>query len=106
MMEEDLLREARLQTAILKAAFRDRLEALAKQIEMDKVSAAIVSHLKEHPKAKSALLKAAVMKGVPQGTDASDRTISRRLSDLENKGVVERSGQGSNTEYMLTGLIS
>lgn len=106
MMEEELLREARLQTAILKAAFRDRLEALAKQIEMDKVSAAIISYLKEHPKARSAPLKSAVTKNVPQGTDASDRTIVRRLADLENKGVVERVGQGTNTEYLLTGLIS
>lgn len=105
MLEEDLLRETRLQTAILKAAFRDRIDALAKEIREDAVSAAIVDHLEENGRTQSGTLKDAVMKTVPEGTDASPRTIARRLSDLENKGVLERLGQGPKTEYELTGLI-
>jgi len=105
MLEEDLLREARLQSAILKAAFRDRIEALAKEIRSDPVSAAIVAHLAENGRTQSGALKEAAMKGVPEGTDASPRTMTRRLADLENKGVVERIGQGRTTDYELTRLI-
>lgn len=105
MLEEDLLRETRLQTAILRVAFKDRIEAVAGEIRKDAVSAAIVDHLAENGRTQSGALRDAAIKTVPQGTDVSPRTISRRLADLENKGVVERIGQGRNTEYELTGLI-
>lgn len=105
-MQDELLREARLQTAILRAGFKERLDALAQAVNSDKVSAAILIHLRESGKTKSGALKEAVAKLVPSGTDVSGRTVTRRLSDLENEGVVERSGQAQNTEYNLTGLIS
>lgn len=105
-MQEELLREARVQTAILRAGFKDKLDALANEVHSDAVSAAIVSHLRDHGRTKSGPLKDAVVKLVPPGTDASSRTILRRLGDLERDGVVERVGQAANTEYELTGLIS
>lgn len=105
-MQDELLREARLQTAILRAGFKDRLDAIAKAISSDAVSAAIISYLRENGRTKSGALKEEVAKLVPVGTDASARTILRRLADLENEGVVERAGQGANTEYLLTGLVS
>jgi DNA-binding HxlR family transcriptional regulator len=105
-MQDELLREARLQTALLRAGFKDRLDALAKTVNADPVSAAIVSYLRDNGHTKSSALKDAVAKLVPQTTDASNRTILRRLADLENDGVVERAGQAINTEYCLTGLIS
>ena len=105
-MSDDVLQELRLQTAILRAGFKKDLDALAESAASDGVSAAIVAHLREAGSMKSTALKAAVPKVVPQGTDVSKRTIGRRLADLENAGIVERSGQAANTEYRLTGLVS
>ena len=105
MIEEDLLREMRLQNAILRAAFRDRIDALVREVREDVVSNAIVEVLSAGGRTSSGALKDAVGGEVPAGTDASSRTISRRLSDLENKGIVEQTGQGRNTEYELTGLV-
>ena len=105
-MQDEFLREARLQTAILRAGFKDRLEALSKTVNSDPVSAAIITHLRDGGRTKSGALKDAVAKLVPQGTDVSVRTIQRRLADLENNGVVERAGPVGHTEYGLTGLVS
>ena len=105
MIEEDLLREMRLQNAILKAAFGDRIEALARKVEEDAVSRAIVEVLRERDRTSSGALKDAVTERLPQGSDASSRTMTRRLADLENKGVIEQIGQGRSVDYRLTGLI-
>ena len=105
MIEEQLLREARLQTAILKAGFRDKIDALANELRTDPVSSGIVDYLGQNDNTRSGTLKEAVTKALPKDADASPRTITRRLADLENKGVIERLGQGANTEYRLTGLI-
>lgn len=105
MIEEELLREMRLQNAILKAAFGDRIEALARKVEEDAVSRAIVEVLRERGRTAAGELKEAVAERLPQGADASRRTMSRRLADLENKGVVEQIGQGRTVDYQLTGLI-
>lgn len=105
MIEEDLLREIRLQNAILRAAFRDRIDALAREVRQDAVSAAVLEVLSENGRMASGSLKDAVGKKVPQGTDVSPRTISRRLAELENKGVIEQIGRGRTTEYELTRLV-
>ncbi len=105
MIEEELLREIRLQNAILRAAFRDRIEGLDREVRQDAVSAAVVEVLSDKGRTPAGALKEAVAKKVSQGTDVSSRTINRRLADLENKGVVERIGQGRTTEYELTRLI-
>jgi hypothetical protein len=105
MIEEELLREIRLQNAILRAAFRDRIDALAREVRQDPVSAAVLEALRENGRMPSGALKDAVMNNVPKGTDVSLRTITRRLADLENKGVVEQIGQSRNTGYELTRLI-
>ena len=105
MLEEEMLREIRLQTAILKAAFRDRIDAFMEEVRADHVATGIIDHLDQNRRTRSGVLKAAVAKAMPQGTDASTRTISRRLAELENKGAIEKLGQGNNTEYQLTGLI-
>ena len=105
-MQDEFLRELRLQTSILRAAFKDRLDALAQAVYSDPISAAIVAHLKEHGRTRSGPLKEAVTKLVPQGTDTPNRTIGRRLAELENDGVIERSGQTANTEYDLSRLVS
>lgn len=105
MIEEDLLKEMRLQSAILRAAFRDRIDALAREVEQDPVAASVVNVLRENGRMASGTLKDAVSKRVPKGTDISQRTIARRFADLENKGVIEQIGQSRNTEYELTRLI-
>ena len=105
MIEEELLREMRLQNAILRAAFRDRIDLLAREVKEDAVSAAVIEALRENGRSASGALKKAVAEKVPQGTDVSSRTISRRLADLETKGVLEHIGQGRTTEYELTGLV-
>lgn len=105
MLEDELLREVRLQSAILRAAFRDRIDALAREVHQDAVSRVVVEVLSESGRTAAGALKDAVVKRVPEGTDVSPRTISRRLADLENKGVVEQIGQGRSTEYVLTRLI-
>ena len=105
MIEEELLREMRLQNAILKAAFGDRIEALARKVDDDSVSRTIVDVLRDRGRTPSGVLKDAVAEKLPQGSDASSRTMNRRLADLEKKGVLEQIGQGSTTEYELTGLV-
>ena len=105
MIEEELLREIRLQNAILRAAFRDRIDGLAREVHQDAVSAAVIEVLRENGRIASGALKGAVAEKVPQGTDVSSRTISRRLADLANKGVVEQIGHGRTTGYELTRLI-
>lgn len=105
MIEEELLREMRLQNAILRAAFGDRIDALAREVRQDAVSTAVVGVLSENGRTLSGALKDAVAKKVPEGTDVSPRTTTRRLADLENRGVVKRTGQGPSTGYELTGLI-
>lgn len=105
MIEEDLLREMRLQNAILKAAFGDRIEALARKVEDDAVSRAIVEVLRERGRTASGALKEAAAELLPQASDPSSRTMNRRLADLENKGVIEQIGQGRTVDYQLTGLI-
>lgn len=104
-MADEVLEELRLQTAILRAGFKKDLDALAEVATEDAVSAAIVAHLREAGPTKSVALKEAVTKIVPAGTDASNRTIQRRLVNLENSGVIARSGQSQNTEFRLSGLI-
>ena len=104
MIEEELLRAARLTNAILKAAFRDRIQALAQEVAADAVSAAAVEYLEQNGRTSAGVLKDAVLKALPQGSDVSPRTFSRRLADLENKGVVERIGAARGTQYQLTGL--
>lgn len=69
MIEDELLREIRLQNAILRAAFRDRIDALAREVHQDAVSAAVVEVLSENGRTASGSLKEAVVKKVPQGTD-------------------------------------
>ena len=105
MIEDELLRQTRLQTAILRVAFADRIDALARKVDEDAVSKAMVEVLRERGKTPAGELKGAVAERLPQGTDASSRTMSRRLADLENKGIVEQIGQGSAVAYQLTGLI-
>lgn len=105
-MSDDVLQELKLQTSILRAGFRKELEALAGASTSDPVSAAIIAHLRDNPSEKSVPLREAVTKVVPKGTAVSTRTIQGRLADLENNGIVERSGQSTNTDYRLTGLVT
>ncbi|MEX0787046.1 MAG: hypothetical protein WD939_10455 [Dehalococcoidia bacterium] len=106
-MENEVIEELRLQTAILRAGFKKDLDALAEAAASNEVSAAIIAHLRENGgSTKSSDLKAAIPKMVPSGTEASGRTIARRLAGLENIGVLVRTGQAQNTEYRLTGLVS
>ncbi len=105
MIEEELLREIRLQNAILRAGFRDRIDAVAREVQEDAVSATVVEVLSENGRTASGSLKETVAERVPRGIDVSSRTISRRLAELENKGVVKQIGQGRTTGYELTGLI-
>ena len=105
-MDDRILQELRVQTSILRAAFRSELEALEQDVGKDATSSAIVSHLRDNGSTKSGDLKAGVQKLVPPGTEISNSTIGRRLADLETRGVIEHAGQTSTVVYSLTGLIA
>ena len=65
MIEEDLLRETRLQSAILKAAFADRIDALARKVDEDPVARGIVEVLRERGRTASGALKEATAQRLP-----------------------------------------
>ena len=105
MIEEDLLREMRLNNAILRAGLQDQIEALGRNIKQDSVSVAILEYLAENGRTSSGDLKKAVVAKVGKRADVSNRTISRRFAELERKGLLWQHGQTSNTGYESTGVI-
>lgn len=98
---EALLKELRLQTAILKAGFKEGLSELASSVRDDEISGAALEILEAGPLSAGAI-RAAIAKKV---NGAADRTISRRLASMVELGVLHRSGQGSQITYELTGII-
>ncbi|HEU0074831.1 MAG TPA: hypothetical protein VFS30_12590 [Dehalococcoidia bacterium] len=98
---EDLAKELRLQTAILRAAFRTQLSEFSQELLADEVNRAILGSL-EGGVMPSASLQEAVFAQVPT---VSGRTITRRISSLVEVGVLRRSGHGVQTTLELTGLL-
>jgi DNA-binding HxlR family transcriptional regulator len=101
MTQQEVVNEIRLQTAILKAAHRPALEALASEVRADELSQAIVEALEPGTMSATAL-RNLVLKKVP---GAADRTLSRRLGNLVERGVIRRLGNGPQASYELTGLL-
>lgn len=101
-IEEQLLREVQMQTAILRAAHRGALTDLARELREDDASGAIMEALSESSEPLSAR---AISDTVAGTTEVSHRTVQARLAHLEELGVVRRIGAGPSTRYELTGLI-
>ncbi len=101
-IEEQLLREVRMQTAILRAAHRGALTDLATELHEDEASGAVMEALSESAEPLSARAISNVVAGT---TKVSHRTVQARLAYLEELGVARRLGSGPSTRYELTGLI-
>ena len=105
MIEEELLEEARLTNALLRAGFQDRIDAVSRNVKQDAVSVAILEFLAENGRTPSAGLKDAVAAKLRKDTEVSSRTISRRIVELEKKGLIWQHGHSSNTTYESTGVV-
>lgn len=99
---EKLLSQQRMTNAILRGAFRTELSALRGEILDDRVMAAIVRQLGQEG---GSLASGEVKAAVAAEARVSERTVIRRLVDLEQAGVIEQAGSGRSTSYELTGLI-
>ena len=106
MAEDQMIKELRLQTAILRAAFRNELESLSAEIRADPLSAAILDVLQESGPLPSGDLRTKALARTGPGRGNSDRTVVRRLSTLEEKGIVRRLGSGPSVVVELTGLVA
>lgn len=102
-IEEQVLREMQMQTAILRAAHSAVLTKLAEDLRSDEVNAAIIAALSDAPEAVSA---GTLIDQVVREKSKSKRTIQRRFNSLEEIGVVRRIGTGSSIKYELTGLVN
>ncbi len=101
-MDEEVLRELRVQTSILRIAFRGEIEAVGDSLRKDSLAAAIIEALSENGSMRGGALWEQVLASCPGSVR---RTFNRRLSSLGEAGVVSRSGAGSGSQYELTGLI-
>ena len=101
-IEEELLREAQMQTAILRAAHREALSELSASLRSNDTSAAIMEALRQKA---GPLAARELTDGVTNSAKVSLRTVQARVSHLEEMGVLRRLGAGPNTSYELTGLL-
>lgn len=101
-MDDELLRELRAQTAILRIAFRHEIESVAAELRSDPLASAIIDALSESGSMRSGVLWADVRAAQ---ANAVRRTFNRRLAALAEAGVVNRTGAGPSSTYELTGLI-
>jgi Fic family protein len=85
--------------AILQLAHREQIENARTAIRADKVNAAILDAAKKETPAGK-LIAAVKLK-----TKQSRPTITRRIADLIEEGVLEKSGGGPTTAYRATGLV-
>lgn len=92
-------RELKVQTALLRLVNRDAIERERAQVLSDPVSEALLWNA--HAPIEAGPLKEVARKASGQ----SPATISRRLTDLVERGLLERSGSGGRVTYIITGLI-
>lgn len=97
---KQILQEQRTTNFILRAVYRKELNSVRDEIMHDSVMAAILEALADGPMAAGELRER-----VTAAVGVSERTVHRRLVDLQQLGVIERQGAGPGLEYYLTGLI-
>lgn len=85
--------------SLLRIAYRDPLQTERDAIIAEPVSKAIVAASGDWIEAGK--LKAEVVKR----TKVSQPTVSRRLADLVERGLITRAGGGGQVSYRTTGLI-
>lgn len=95
-----LLRQQRLTNHILRVAFGGQLDAVQQRVSEDEVMSSILRHLQG-----GALAAGEVKAQVAAETNTSERTVSRRLADMELVGLVEQEGVGGRVRYTSTGLV-
>ena len=97
---EQILQEQRTTNFILRAVHRQELNSVRDEIMQDSVMAAILEAL-----ADGAMAAGELRETVTAAVGVSERTVQRRLVDLQQLGVIGRRGAGPGLEYYLTGLI-
>lgn len=97
---EQILQQQRMTNFILRAVHRQELNSVKSEIMQDRVMAAILENL-----ADGAMAAGELRERVAAAVNVSERTVHRRLADLQQLGVIERQGTGPGLEYYLTGLI-
>ena len=79
MTEEDVINEIRLQTAILKAAFRSQLDALAAEVRADEISRTILELL-ENGAMAAGTIRSSVIEKVKGSRRKDHHSASRESS--------------------------
>lgn len=85
--------------AITRLAHSDRIEQVRREVRADPINAAILDAASEWTASGS--LKNGVAKDVGQ----SERTVTRRISELVASGLLTQQGAGPATKYRASGLI-
>ena len=101
-MNEEIVRELQVQSAILRIAFKEQIESLSDELRGDGLASAIIDVLADEGPTASGDLWTGVK---ALETSAVRRTFVRRLTWLAEIGAVRRVGAGRSTSYELTGLL-
>lgn len=84
---------------LLGLAFRDQIDAARQEVLRDPVSAALVDTAAEDWITAGDLKRRAAA-----ATKQSERTVSRRLSQLVAEGWIDVAGSGANVKYRSSGI--
>jgi Fic family protein len=99
MSDETLEAKLDLLISLLRIAHAGPLASEREAVLSDRISRAALATSEESVEA--GVLKKKVM----AATKSSPATVSRRLAELVEKGVLKRSGSGSQVTYQSTGLF-
>ncbi len=98
---DDLVAEQKVTNAILRAAFKSRIDEIVEELLNDRGTAAILSLLTDSWTAASELTS-----NVSKQTGLKERAVQMRLSDLVEDGIMVREGAGRSTSYCLAKLLT
>jgi DNA-binding transcriptional regulator PaaX len=98
-VDEELAAKLDRITFLLNLAFREQIDAARKEVLADPVSAAVVEAMGDDWVAAGDLKRQ-----VAATTGQSERTVSRRVSQLVAQGWVASSGSGANIRYRASGV--
>jgi metallophosphoesterase superfamily enzyme len=97
--DERIVRQLDHITFLLSLAFRDQISAAQQDVLTDPVAAAVLEAVAEDWVAAGDLKRQ-----VAASTKQSERSVSRRLTQLVADGWIELSGAGANVKYRSRGI--
>lgn len=99
MSDADIIERLDTLIAITRLAHSDRIEQVRRETRADPVNAAILDAADDWTAA------GALRSGVAKSVGQSERTVTRRISELVANGLLSQQGAGPTTKYRASGLI-